>query len=76
VDEIDQLPHPLADRAAPLAPDPQAEGDVVEHRHVLEGGVVLEDETDVPVLHPGLGVVLSRDQHLPAVGLLQAGDDA
>jgi len=41
---------------------------------VLEGGVVLEDEADVPVLDPGPGVVLPRDQDLTLIGLLQARD--
>ena len=36
-------------RLVPLA-DLQPEGDVLEHRHVLEGGVVLEDEADFALL--------------------------
>jgi hypothetical protein len=72
-------------RALHLAPDrglvhpllhAQAEGDVLEHRHVREDGVVLEHHRDVAragrqAVHPPFA---DPD---PAVGLgLQAGDDA
>ena len=76
VDELDQLLDPLADLAAALAADLEAEGDVVVHRHVLERGVVLEDEADVAVLHAYARGVLARDQDPPCVGLLEPGDHA
>ena len=44
--ELEQLGDAGADLAARAPPDRQAEGDVVPNSHVLEGRVVLEDETD------------------------------
>ena len=59
---------------APL--HPQAEGDVLEHRHVPEQRVVLEHEADLALAHVAVGRVLAVEQHAAAVGRLQAGDDA
>ena len=66
---------PFADlRLRPVA-DLQPERDVLEHGHVLEGGVVLEDEADAALLRRGTRHVLLCNVDRPAVGLLQAGDD-
>ena len=54
----------------------QAESDVVQHRHVLEQGVVLEHEADAALLHAELGGVGVAEQDLAAVERLQAGDRA
>ena len=64
--------------ARPLAarPDRQAVGDVVEHRHVAEQGVGLEDETDPPLLHRQPRRVVVAEANPAAVGGLEAGDDA
>ena len=59
-----------------LRPDAQAEGDVLEDRHVAEQGVVLEDEADPALAHVGAGRVLAMEEDGPGVGHLEAGDDA
>ena len=55
LDEPDQLLDALADLVARDLADLQAEGDVLAHGHVLEGGVVLEDEADPAVLDATCG---------------------
>ena len=65
---VDLLLRPLADR--------QAERDVVAHRHVLERGVVLEDEADAALLRRDPGRVLAEDHDLALVRLLESRDDA
>jgi hypothetical protein len=57
----------------PLA-DGQAEGDVVPHGHVLERGVVLEDEADAPALRRLSSDVDSGDGDGATVESLQPGD--
>ena len=55
LDKVEELHHALADRGLarppPDRPDGEAEGNVVKHAHVPEERIVLEDETDVPLLH-------------------------
>src|SRR3990167_5973869 len=53
----------------------QAEGDVVEHRHVAKQGVVLEHEADVAVAHVMAGNVFAMELDAAGVGGFQAGDD-
>ncbi|SPZ06525.1 Uncharacterised protein [Pseudomonas aeruginosa] len=53
----------------------QAEGDVVEHRHVAEQRVVLEDEADVAVAHVVLRDVLAMEHDVAGVRGFQPGDD-
>ena len=50
LDELEQLVHALRDLGLGALADLQAEGDVVVDRHVLERGVVLEDEADAALL--------------------------
>jgi len=59
-----------------LGPHAQAEGDVLEDRHVAEERVVLEHETDVALAHVGAGAVFAVEEHMAAVGHFQPGDDA
>ena len=61
------------DRAGP---DPQPEGDVLEHAHVPEQRVVLEHEPDLALAHRLIGRVLAVEADRAAVGRLQPGDDA
>ena len=42
---------PSSPGGSPAAADVETEGDVVEHRHVAEEGVVLEDEADMALLN-------------------------
>ena len=56
--------------------DAQAEGHVLEDRHVAEQRVVLEDEADAPVAHAARAEIFTIELHGPRVGRLQAGDDA
>ena len=56
--------------------DAQPERDVLEHRHVAEQGVVLEDEPDVAVAGRVAGDVVVLEEHGAAVGHFQPGDDA
>ena len=68
VDEAHQLLHALLDLLlGPLA-DREAEGDVVAHRHVLEGGVVLEHEADPSVLDRDTGGLLAEIRTRPESG--------
>src|SRR5262249_8435103 len=74
--EPEQLRHARPDlRPGPLA-DAEAERDVVEHRHVTEERVVLEDEAHVALAHGGVGHVLVLVQHAAGVRRLQPRDDA
>ena len=57
-------------------PDLEPEGHVVPDRHVLEGGVVLEDEADAALAGRRGGGVLARDGDPPGVRLLQSRDHA
>jgi hypothetical protein len=74
--------HPRADlrvaRPRCLGPHAQAEGDVLEHRHVPEQRVVLEDEADLALARPACRVTSSPWNSTCAslVGEFQAGDDA
>ena len=78
--ELQQLVHARADLGfgRPLAPrlHAQPEGDVLEHRHVAEQRVMLEDETDLALAHADGARVLAVEQHLAGVRRLQPGDDA
>ena len=56
--------------------DSQAKGDVLEHRHVTEQRIVLEDEADVAFAHMQIRGVVAADDDATTVGLLQTGDDA
>ena len=76
LDEVEQLVHALADLGPGPPPHLEAEGDVVSHRHVLEGGVVLEDEADVALLRRERRRVLAGEEDLAGVGRLEPGDDA
>ena len=74
LDQAQQLVHAVGDlRLVPLA-DLQAEADVLEHGHVLEGGVVLEDEPDFALLGRLLGDVLVVDHDAAGVERLEPGD--
>jgi hypothetical protein len=72
--ERQQLLHPGGDLGLRALANLQAEGDVVGHSHVLEGGVVLEDEAHVAALGGQRGGVLAGDQHPALVGLLEPRD--
>ena len=75
LDEVQELVDAFGDlRLRPLA-HLQPEGDVVAHRHVLEGRVVLEDETDVALLRRHGGRVLAAEEDRALVGGLESGDD-
>ena len=56
--------------------DLQAEGDVFEHGHVLEQGVVLEDEPDVALLHGQVINALTANEHVTGGRHFQTGDHA
>ena len=59
-DESQQLLHARADLRLRALAHGQPEGDVVVHGHVLEGGVVLEDEAHAAVARGRVGDVLAR----------------
>src|SRR5262249_55433747 len=48
--------------------------DVLEHVHVSEQRVVLEDEADPPVARAALGGVLAVERDRAGVGVLEPGD--
>ena len=60
-DEVQQLLHAGLDLVLRALLDGQAEADVVGHRHVLERGVVLEDEADLAALRRVVGDLLAAD---------------
>ena len=74
-----QLHHPLANlrlgRPGPARPHAQAEGDVLEHAHVPEQRVVLEDEPDLALARIAPDHVLAREADLAAIRELEPGDD-
>lgn len=72
--QIEQLRH--AGFPVGLLPflDFQAERDVLEDRHVLEQGVILKDETDVPLLDRESVDGFAVDDDLPGGGHFQAGN--
>jgi hypothetical protein len=78
--ELEQLGHLGLDRrfgrALAARLHAHAEGHVVEHGHVAKQRVMLEHETHLALAHMGIGGVGAVEQHLPAVGRLQTGDDA
>ena len=77
--QIQQLLDPGSDgrlgRSLGARLDPQAEGHVLEHRHVPEQGIVLEHETDIALAHVEIRGILAADDDVAAVGLLQPRDD-
>src|SRR5215203_5377798 len=66
----------LACRVPGMLADLQAEGDVLEYGHVLEGRIVLEDEADPPLLGRQIRLLLVGDEDLAAIRTLQTGDHA
>ena len=76
LDEVQELVDALPDLGLRSFPHLEPERDVVPHGHVLEGRVVLEDESDVALLRRERGGVLLGQQDLARVGRLQPGDDA
>ena len=54
---------------------PQAEGDVLEHRHVAEQRVVLEHEADMALAGAARQRILAVERHLAGIGPVEARDD-
>src|SRR5439155_16730901 len=77
--ECEQLEHPPPDLlfVRPVAPrtDAQPERDVLEHRHMAEQCVVLEDEADLAVAHAASGGLFPIEQDIAAIRSLQTGDN-
>src|SRR5882724_1175152 len=75
--EPHQLQHALYARTQLGLPHPapaEAEGDVLEHGHVREERVRLEDQAEVPPMDGHPRDVLPREDDLAAVGLDEPGD--
>ena len=70
--EVEQLVHAFADLGLRPFSHLQAERDVVANGHVLERGVVLEDEADVALLRRERRGVLAREEDLADVGRLES----
>ena len=64
LDEVQKLVDPLGDLGLRPLAHLEAERDVVPHRHVLERGVVLEDEADVSLLRSEHRRVLPGEEDL------------
>ena len=75
LDQGEELLHALPSARLRPAAHAEPEGDVVEHAHVPEERVVLEDEADVALAHADLGDVLVVVAHRAVVGDLEPGDD-
>src|SRR5262245_17524538 len=54
----------------------EAESDVLEHGHVAEERVVLEDEADLALSRAQVGNILAAEADGPGIGEIEAGDDA
>ena len=72
---MEELVDALADLRFRPSAHLEPERDVVRHGHVLEGGVVLEDEPDATLLWCEVGRILPRDLDLAVVCPLEPGDD-
>ena len=73
--QVKQLVHALTDLGPRPFPHLEPEGDVLANGHVLERGVVLEDEADVPLLRRERRRVLAREEDFAGVGRLEPRDD-
>ena len=77
--QIEQIHHLLADhglgRALVARLDAETERHVLEHAHMAEQRVMLEDEPHLPFAHMLLRGVLALQQNPAAVGRFQPGDD-
>src|ERR1700733_3081916 len=80
LDEREQLVYFVADflfrRPKTSRTDAQAERDILKYGHVAEKGVVLKDETDVPVACRLIGDILAVELHGAAIGEFESSDDA
>jgi len=76
LNQVEQLVHALGDLLLRPLAHLEPERDVLANGHVLERGVVLEDEPDVPLLRCECGRVLAREEDLALVRRLETRDDA
>ena len=74
-DQLELLLATLRSRAAVLAPQLEAERDVVEHGQVREQAVRLEDHPHVALVGRDLGEVLAAHLDRAGRGLVEAGED-
>ena len=74
--EREQFVDPRLDLFLRSLADLEPERDVAAHGHVLERGVVLEDEADVALLRRQRRRVFAGDLDRAGVGLFETGDDA
>ena len=74
--ELEQLVDAIRDFRLRALAHLQSKGDVLPDRHVLEGGIVLEDHPDPARPRRLVRDVVVAEQNLPAVGLLEARDHA
>ena len=75
-DQVQQLIPPPAALGCRHLADAQAELDIFGHAHVLEQGVVLEDEAHPALLGGQVGDIAPVQQHPPVVRGGQPGDQA
>ena len=73
--QLELLQGPGASLLAPDLAHAQAEGHVVQRRHVREEAVALEDHAHVALLGGNAGLVDAVDQDAPRVDRLEAGQD-
>ena len=80
LDQAQQLVDATADLRLlrPLAArlDAQPEGDVLEHRHVAEQRIVLEDEADLPLAGADVVDALAAEAQRAGIGKIEPGEDA
>lgn len=76
LDEVEEFIDAVGDFPGGVFADAEAEGDVFEDGHVLEEGVMLEDEADVAVAGGAFGGVFAFENDGTLVGGFEAGDDA
>jgi hypothetical protein len=75
-DQLQEFSDPFRHRVVRPGAHAQAESDVIEHRHMFELRIMLEDKAVVARTGQVLGHVLVEIKHCSRIGDLQAGDDA
>jgi hypothetical protein len=76
VQQLGRVIDPAVDLVGSDLGHPEAERDVLEHRHVREHGVALEHHRDPPVAWRQTGHVTVADPDPPGIDLLETGDRA
>ena len=75
-DEVERFRHPPLDLGARQPPFLEPEGDVAPDAHMRPQGIGLEHHADVALPRRQARDVVAADQNAPAIGPVEAGDEA